>query len=166
VTTADTADRIRELLETGAAAARTRYQRAAIHLLGFTEILGQAPLAAYIEYGTVDLDGRETPAAWICNWPALGRLDNLGYLSGGAERLVRLAAGIAHGMPLDLRAALSSLGHEHARRVLEAVAICHGADEFYTITPTPALAENQRFKQQLLADALRRRGLDENGEPL
>ncbi|MGY4102004.1 hypothetical protein ACW2Q0_21010 [Nocardia sp. R16R-3T] len=166
MTTAHTADELRTMLETGAAAADSRYQRAAIHLLNFTELPGRAALDAYIETDTVTVDGRDVRAAWIRDWDAMGRLENLGYLSGGEERFVRLAASMAHGSPVDLCAALSSLGHAHARRVLEAVAICLGADEHYEITPTPALLESQRFEEQLLAGELSRRGLGPDGQPL
>ncbi|BAD60538.1 hypothetical protein [Nocardia farcinica] len=166
MTASYTADELRTLLETGAAAADSRYQRAAIHLLNFTELPGRTALNAYIETDTVTIDGRDVRAAWIRDWDGMGRLENLGYLSGGEERLVRRAASMAHGSPVDLCATLSSLGHAHARRVLEAVAICLGADEYYDITPTPALLENQRFEEQLLAGELSRRGLGPDGQPV
>lgn len=159
MTTLHTADELRSMLETGASVADSRYQRAAIHLLAFTDLLGRADLATHIETDTVEIDGRAVSAAWIRDWAALGRLEDLGYLSGGEERFIRLAASMAHGTPVDLRGALSSLGHEHARCVLEAVAICLEADKKYTLTPTPAFLEEQQLEEQLLADALRRRRL-------
>ncbi|MGV9679079.1 hypothetical protein ACWDSJ_27675 [Nocardia sp. NPDC003482] len=163
MTTALTADRLRTLLETGAAAADSRFQRAAIHLLAFTDLLGRAGVQdAHIQTDTVTIDGREVPAAWIRDWSAVGRLENLGSLTSGQERLVRLAASMAHGTPVDLRAALSELGHAHARCVLEAVAISLDADQYYTITPTPALIAHQNLQDELLADTLR---LNDNGEP-
>lgn len=166
MTTTYAADEMRAMLETGAAAADSRYQRAAIHLLAFTELIGRSGLASHIETGTVDIDGRAVPAAWVRDWAALGRLEGLGYLSGGEERFVKLAASMAHGTPVDLRGVLSSLGHAHARCVLEAVAICLEADKKFTINPTPAFLEEQRFEERLLADALRRRGFGPDGEPL
>lgn len=108
MTTAHTADEVRTLLETGAAAADSRFERAAIHLLTFTALLGRADLAAYIETYIVAVDGREMPAAWIRDWAALGSLEDIGYLGGGDERLLKLAAGMAHGTPVDLRAPRSA----------------------------------------------------------
>lgn len=163
MSTTYTAEEMAAMLETGAAAADSRYQRAAIHLLVFTELVGRADLAAHIEIDTVTIDDRETPAAWVRDWSALARLENLGYLSGGEARFVKLAAGMAHGDPIDLRAVLSSLGHEHARRVLEAIAICLDVTTKYAITPTPALLAEQHFEEKLLADALHRRGLGSDG---
>lgn len=166
MTVSHTADEVRTLLETGAAAADSPYQRAAIHLLNFTDLPGRAALEAYIDTDIVTVDGRDVPAAWITDWAAMGRLENLGHLGGGEERLVRLAASMAHGTSVGLQAVLSSLGHAHARRVLEAVAICTGVDEKYEITPTAALLESQRFEEELLAGELRRRGLGPDGQPL
>lgn len=166
MTTLHTDGEMQAMLKTGADAADSRYQRAAIHLLSFTGLLGRADLAAHIETDTVNIDGRTVPAAWVRDWAALGRLEKLGYLSGGEERFIKLAASMAHGTPVDLRAALSSLGDEHARCVIDAVAMCLEADKKYTITPTPAFLEEQRIEKQLLADVLRRRGLGPDGEPL
>ncbi|MBF6370864.1 hypothetical protein IU469_34995, partial [Nocardia puris] len=68
MTASYTADELRTLLETGAAAADSRYQRAAIHLLNFTELPGRTALNAYIETDTVTIDGRDVRAAWIRDW--------------------------------------------------------------------------------------------------
>lgn len=73
MTTSHTADEMRAMLETGAAAADSHYQRAAIHLLTFTNLIGRADLAVHVETDIVVLDGREVPAAWIRDWTALGR---------------------------------------------------------------------------------------------
>ncbi|WP_280345751.1 hypothetical protein [Nocardia neocaledoniensis] len=152
MTASYTADQLRTMLETGAAAADSPFQRAAIHLLTYTDLPGRADLAPYVDIVDVDIDGRSVPAAWIRDWHRLGRLEGLGHLHGGAERLVRLAASMAHGEPVDLSATLSGLGHAHARRVLEAVAICAGVDEFYAISETPALQRNNDFLAELLGE--------------
>ncbi|MGF0320636.1 hypothetical protein [Nocardia fluminea] len=150
--TTHTAEEVAMLLENGARASDSPFQQAAIHLLTYTDLPGRADLAPYLDIEDVELDGQSVPAAWIRDWHRLGRLENLLYLHGGAERLVRLAASMAHGEPVDLSATLSGLGHAHARRVLEAVAICAGVDEFYAITETPALQRNNDFLAGLLGE--------------
>lgn len=147
-----TADELAALLETGARAQDSPFIMSAIHLLTYTDLPGRSDLAPYVEFADVDLDGETVRAAWIRDWHGLGQLKNLGHLHGGAERLIRLAASMAHGEPVDLSATLSGLGHAHARRVLEAVAICAGVDEFYAITETPALKRNNDFLAGLLGE--------------
>ncbi|GGK69213.1 hypothetical protein [Nocardia camponoti] len=150
--TTHTAEEVAALLEAGARASDSPFQQAAIHLLTYTDLPGRADLQPYLDIEDVDLNGQSVPAAWIRDWHGIGKLKGLGHLHGGAERLVRLAASMAHGEPVDLSATLSGLGHAHARRVLEAVAICSGADEFYEITETPALQRNNSFLAALLGE--------------
>ncbi|MBC7301048.1 MAG: hypothetical protein H5T78_08840 [Nocardia sp.] len=150
--TTHTAEELAALLETGARVQGSPFLMSAIHLLTYTDLPGRSDLDPYVEVTDVDVDGKTVRGAWIRDWHRLGRLEDIGYLHGGAERLVRLAASMAHGVPVNLSATLSGLGHAHARRVLEAVAICAEVDEFYSITETPALKRNNDFLAGLLGE--------------
>lgn len=128
-------ERLQGLLIAGAQLADLLPQKAAVHLLNWTELPGRADFAAHVEVADVpDLHGREVRAAFVTDWSALARHEGLLGLTGSDERLIALAASLAAGVPVDLRAAACGFGHASAKRVLEAIAIASGADQFYSIT--------------------------------
>jgi hypothetical protein len=57
------------------------------------------------------------------DWPAAVTALNTGHLpcSGGEQRILRIAASLAHGIPVDLRDALSGLDRRNIQRVTTAV---------------------------------------------
>jgi hypothetical protein len=67
-----------------------------------------------------DIADRTTPMATI-DWPALiAALTDLPY-SGGEQRILRIAASLADGIPVDLRDCLTGLDHHNIQRVISAV---------------------------------------------
>ena len=55
--------------------------------------------------------------------------DNYGALSGGETRLLRIAASLLDGPPVDLSRNLSGLDREHLQLVLDAIAHAGGSHE-------------------------------------
>ncbi len=75
----------------------------------------------FVHYGTNIVDGTTVLAE--INWPAaVIALDN-GDLpcSGGEQRILRIAASLANGIPVDLRDCLTGLDHHNIQRVIAAV---------------------------------------------
>ncbi len=72
----------------------------------------------FAHLGTSITDGTTSMAA--IDWPAAVTALNTGHLpcSGGEQRI---AASLAHGIPVDLRDALSGLDHRNIQRVTTAV---------------------------------------------
>jgi hypothetical protein len=75
----------------------------------------------FVHLGTSITDGT-TPMATI-DWPAAVTSLNTGDLpcSGGEQRMLRIAASLADGIPVDLRDALTGLDHHNIQRVVTAV---------------------------------------------
>ncbi len=132
-TEAYTAEELNELLRVGARITGTHTAAAAIHLLTYTELPGRASFARLVEVAEErDLDGGQVTAAFVTDWKALPPA--AGYLTGGDARLVAVAASLAAGEPVDLREQLTGLGHAYACRVVEAVLIATGYDDWYAVT--------------------------------
>jgi len=55
--------------------------------------------------------------------------DNCGALSGGETRLLRIAASLLGGPPVDLSRNLAGLDREHLQLVLDAIAHAGGSHE-------------------------------------
>lgn len=55
--------------------------------------------------------------------------DNYGALSGGGTRLLRIAASLLGGPPVDLSRNLAGLDREHLQLVLAAIARANGSNE-------------------------------------
>jgi hypothetical protein len=75
----------------------------------------------FVHFGTSITDGTTSMAA--IDWPAAVTALNTGHLpcSGGEQRILRITASLAHGIPVDLRDALSGLDHRNIQRVTTAV---------------------------------------------
>lgn len=75
----------------------------------------------FVHCGTSITDGTTSMAA--IDWPAAVTALNTADLpcSGGEQRILRIAASLAHGIPVDLRDALSGLDHRNIQRVTTAV---------------------------------------------
>jgi hypothetical protein len=75
----------------------------------------------FVRHGTSIADGA-TALAEI-DWPAAVTALNTGDLpcSGGEQRILRIAASLAHGIPVDLRDCLTGLDHHNTQRVITAV---------------------------------------------
>jgi len=126
-------------------------KQAAAHLLTFTALPGRADFARHVELtaGHSAADGRAPRVcAWVRDWDAL-LADRSVYLTGGAERLLNIAASYAVGRPVDLAACGNGLGTAHARRLLEAVAVGAGMSGFYEIHDGPELARMRDFQAGL-----------------
>lgn len=95
---------------------------AAVHLLVFTDVHARTELAPFIE------DGEDGEHAFVTRegWRSLPALEFSPPLASSTARLLRLAAGLATGEPVDVRDAMRSLGRAHARRVAEAVLMVSG----------------------------------------
>ncbi|KQP96131.1 MULTISPECIES: hypothetical protein [Rathayibacter] len=118
---------------------------------------GSNPLAAAVELlirsGLV-YEGApwvRTDNAWKTSAVDFDRLGyDIGALSGGEQRIARIATSLGHGTPVDLREDIAGLDYEHARLVLAAVAHAAGfiepgttvqdVDGIPTLTPSDALA--------------------------
>lgn len=149
-----TGDELRALLVAGARCRGSLSIQGATHLLIFTDVpdrLGFRSLVE-VELGLYDRGAGETYDAAFVPWARLVDATQAWHISSTARRLLDLAVSMAAGVPVDLRDALPGLGHAHARCVLEAVAIAAGADEFYTLTPTPKLAELEAFHADMQGD--------------
>ena len=118
---------------------------------------GSNPLAAAVELlirsGLV-YEGApwiRTDNAWKTSAVDFDRLGyEIGALSGGEQRIARIATSLGHGTPVDLREDISGLDYSHTRLVLAAVAHAAGfsepgmtvtdVDGVPTLTPYDALA--------------------------
>ena len=80
----------------------------------------------FIEYGTSISDGTTAMAA--IDWDAAITALNAGELpcSGGERRILRLAASLAGGVPVDLRDAVTGLDDHNIQRLLTAISHAHG----------------------------------------
>jgi hypothetical protein len=122
---------------------------AAVHLLTFTELPGRASFADLVDVEDINAGGgAPTLAAFVRDWKELRTASHLG---SACQRLLTLAASLATGEPVDFAENVSGLGHAHARRVIEAIAIATGQGEMYAITPTPALDEMLARRDALLS---------------
>ncbi|WP_280246690.1 MULTISPECIES: hypothetical protein [Nocardia] len=158
-------EELRGWLDAGAALAGNDFDAAAIGLLDFAGLLDRRDVRAHVQIETVpDRDGRDVRAAWI-DWPALADVQKIGTLGGTQHRLLRLALSIAHRTSIDLRGALSDLGHAHARAVLAAVVRALGLAGDVDFTDSPAYLARRRADQEAVQALLADRGLDADGEP-
>jgi hypothetical protein len=101
---------------------------------------GLYPLEAGVELLIQSFDGRfanpsqpwvqqgDDPGWW---WIEVEQMteDNYGALSGGETRLLRIAASLLGGPPVDLSSNLAGLDREHLQRVLVAIAHAGGGHE-------------------------------------
>ncbi len=134
-----TAEQMAQMLVAGAEQIDRYPVYAAIHLLTFTDLPGRASFTELVDVEDVnDVDGAPIIAAFVRDWRVLPSVSPLGSAAG---RLLALAAGLATGELVDLAESLSGLGHAHARRVIEAVAIATGYGEMFTVAPTEKLDE-------------------------
>jgi len=138
-TTPYTGEQMQWMLAAGAEQIDRYPVYAAVHLLTFTELPGRASFAELVDVENINA-GSDTPtlAAFVRDWKALPTVPHLG---SAGRRLLALAASLATGEPVDLAENVSGLGHAHARRVIEALAIATGHGGMYAVTPTPALDE-------------------------
>lgn len=113
---------------------------AAVHLLVFTDVHARAEMAPFIEDGEHAFVTRE-------GWRSLPALEFSPPLASSTARLLRLAAGLATGEPVDVRDAMRSLGRAHARRVAEAVLMVSGVYRSFDLVETP----EARAPEELIA---------------
>ncbi|WP_433574172.1 hypothetical protein [Nocardia brasiliensis] len=165
MTTLATAE-LRRLLDTGTALSDNHFHAAAIGLLDFADLLDRTDVRAHLRVQTVPDPTDQPVRAAFADWAALGADTGIGPLYGGADRLLRLALSIAHGIPVDLSGALSGLGHAHARAVLDAMAVALGVGGDVEITDTPAYLARRRADQEAVRAILERRGLDADDQPI
>lgn len=144
-------DEMRALLVAGGRYTGRLSVQGAVHLLTFTDVPAWRGFPALVHIERVDdtARGETYDAAFVPSWPTLLEDTRAAHVSGSARRLLALAVSMAVGAPVDLRENLTEFGHATTRRVLEAVAIATGADEFYTLIPTPKLAEVEAFHRQM-----------------
>lgn len=141
MTTEHTPDELCQMLTTGAAEYGPT-TRAAIHLLVFTELPHRRTFVELLDIEDINVgSGEPVWVAHVRSWPALATRQRSSRMSSGTHRLLTLAVSLATGTAVNLRDAVQVGGHAHTRRVVEAMAIATGADEYYAITPTPALDE-------------------------
>lgn len=158
-------EELRGLLDAGAVLRGNDFHAAAIGLLDFAGLLDRRDVRAHVQIEAVpDHDGRDVRAAWI-DWPALADVEKIGTLGGAQHRLLRLALSIAHGTPIDLRGALSDLGHAHARAVLAAVVRALGLAGDVEISDSAAYLARRRADQDAVHELLADRGPGADGEP-
>ena len=113
---------------------------AAVHLLTYTGLPGRPDFARHVDVQAVaGADDVTVLGAWVRDWGALLGDDSGVYLTGSDRRMLEIAASYAAGRPVDLREHGHGLGTAHARRLVEAVAIGAGMDEYLSIADTPAL---------------------------
>lgn len=144
-----TGEEMRALLVAGGEQVGRLNIRGAVHLLTFTDLPDWRGFHVLVDIERVlNRDHERTTVALVRDWTALPNV-RAAQISGSGRRLLALAVSMAAGAPVSLREELSGFGHAHARRVMEAVAIATGADEFYAITPTPRLAELEAFHAQM-----------------
>lgn len=148
-----TPEEIRTLLTNGARHAGVTNIQAAVHLLTFTDVPDYRTFPSHVEFinNARHIDGQRGQIATVKDWRALLASDLASYGGSGQYRLLTLAAGLATGMPVDVREAASGLGHAHARRVAEAFLIATGAAEFYIVAHTMKLNEMIRDQRALFA---------------
>jgi hypothetical protein len=139
-----TAEELIAMLVAGAEADGRPTQRAAVHLLTFTEL----PRWRSFQDSLV-IEGSQ---AYVHIWSALPLSDAGSRLSSAGNRLLALAVSLAGGGPVGLRDNVTGLGHAHARRVVEAFLIATGGEEFYALTGTPALDELHQFNAAMDGD--------------
>lgn len=77
----------------------------------------------------------EDPGWWWIDVEQMNE-DNYGAFSGGEIRLLRIAASLLDGQPVDLSRNLPGLDREHLRLVLAAIAYASGSHE-HTGPPVP-----------------------------
>ncbi|NRG43013.1 hypothetical protein HRK28_19060 [Rathayibacter sp. VKM Ac-2835] len=71
-----------------------------------------------------------TDNAWKTSAVDFDRLSyEIGALSGGEQRIARIATSLGHGTPVDLREDISGLDYTHTRLVLAAIAHAAGFTE-------------------------------------
>jgi hypothetical protein len=143
-TTRTAADLTREEMEAALLAYARRsgsdYQAAAAHLLVFTELPGRVDFARHVDVAEVaGDDGGPELVARVKDWYALIEDREL-QLTGGAERLLGLAAGWVAGRAVMLTYHMHGMGTAHTKRALEAMLIGSGAAGFYEIHDGPKLA--------------------------
>lgn len=162
-----TGDEMRALLVAGAKYSGYLGKQAAVHLLTFTDLPDWRGFRALVdvELGVHDRVRDETYDAAFVRWGGLIDQTRPAHISGGGRRLLDLAVSMASGAPVDLRDALAGAGHAHARRIIEAVAIATGGDEFYTVTPTPALDAVLDFHREIQQETVRKTTPAERAAP-
>lgn len=113
--------------------------RAAMHLLLFTEIPDAPAFARHVQVDDVrTVASGLVHCAWVRDWDALIGDPDL-YLTDNEARFLKLAASFATGRPVDLCTDVtSSLGHQHARRLAEAVIIAADVADFVTVSGPPS----------------------------
>lgn len=119
---------------------------------------GSNPLAAAVELlvrGGLAYSGApwvRTDHGWDTSAIDFDRLGyEIGVMSGGEQRLARIASSLGQGVPVDLREDVAGLGLDHTRLVMTAVAHAAGftesgttigvVDGLSTLVPYEALAE-------------------------
>jgi hypothetical protein len=144
---------MRALLVAGADYAGYLNRRGAVHLLTFTDLPGWKGFPHLVDVERVHdrhiHDWRNV--AFVKNWSTLVADTRAARISDSGRRLLDLAVSMAAGVPVDLADALTGFGHAHRRRVVEAMHIATGSDEFYTLTftPTPELDELNAFHAKM-----------------
>lgn len=149
-----TGDELRDLLVAGARSRGNLGIQGAVHLLTFTGLPDWRgfPALVDVELALHDRVHGETYDAAFVRWVGLVDATRAAHISATGRRLLALAVSMAAGVPVDLRDTLPGLGHAHARRVMEAVAIAACADDFYDVTPTPALDELLARQREMNGD--------------
>ncbi|GAA0504947.1 hypothetical protein Ade02nite_70990 [Paractinoplanes deccanensis] len=84
-------------------------------------------------------DGDDIQVAVIRDWPALLAFADGAELPDDDRRLIAVAAGLATGQPVDMRAAVAVRGQGHVRCLAEAMVIATGYHMKYEVTATPRL---------------------------
>jgi hypothetical protein len=130
---------MRALLIAAAHVADTHSMMAAMHLLTYTGLPGRADFAKHVDVQAVtSAPGVTVLAAWVRDWDALLGDDSGVDLTGNDRRMLEIAASYAAGRPVVLREQAHGLGAAHAQRLVEAVAIGAGVEEYLRIAETIA----------------------------
>jgi hypothetical protein len=137
------------LLIAGAAQEGYLPVQAAIHLITFTDLPGTAEFARHVTVEDRWSMAQRTivRGAWINGWNALARVKDLGTTN---RHMIELAASLAVGRRVSLLEHVTGeLGAAHAKRLAEAILIRCGAEKFYLLHSTDALAELEQMRREL-----------------
>lgn len=111
----------------------------AVHLLTYTDLPGRRQFAEHVRIELAQLYGPngdpedgKTLTAVVRNWKVLPDIAADLQMGSSTVRLLTLAAGLATGIPVDVRDCLTGFGRVTASRAAEAVLIATGYAQWYT----------------------------------
>ncbi|MFE0591648.1 hypothetical protein [Micromonospora echinospora] len=126
---------IRDLLHSDIVTGAPNSRRAAVHLLTFTSVPDQPGFGDLVEAWMLEWEpGVDMIMGQVTDWAAVVAFAAAAEVPDRDRKLVAVAASLAGGPPVDLQAAVSSVGPPAARRVIEAIAIATGHGDRWELT--------------------------------